>query len=95
MVFVNKIENTIRLERYQQSRLPDHVRNGKQPCVIIQSITSNLDANTRTRVMENLWYGNTRICVCIECASMGINILDIMRVVQFKIPGFIVLPELL
>ncbi|WP_375449210.1 C-terminal helicase domain-containing protein [uncultured Nostoc sp.] len=95
MVFVNKIEDAIRLERYLRSRLPDRVRNGKQAFVIIQLITSNLDANTKTRVMEDLRYGNTRICVCTECAGMGINIPDIMRAVQFKIPDFIALPELL
>ena len=78
MVFVNKIEDAIRLERYLQSRLPDRVRNGKQAFVIIQSITFNLDANTRTKVMEKLRYGNTQICVCMKCAGMGINIPDIM-----------------
>ncbi len=95
MIFVDKIEDAIRLERYLRSRLSDCVRNGKQAFVVIQSITSNLDANTRTRVMEDLWYGNARICVCTECAGMGINIHDIMRTVQFKIPDFIALPELL
>ena len=95
MVFVNKIEDAIRLEKYLRSRLPDCVRNKKQAFVIIQAITSNLDANIRTRAKENLWYRNTQICICIECAGMGINILDIMRAVQFKIPDFISLSELL
>ncbi len=81
MVFVDKIEDAIRLERYLQSRLPNCVHNGKQTFVIIQSITSNLNANTRTRVMEDLRYRNAQICVCTKYAGMSINIPDIMRVV--------------
>ncbi len=69
--------------------------NKNQAFVVIQSIISNRDANTRIRVMEDFRHGNARISICTECASMGINILDIMRVVQFKISDFIVLPELL
>ena len=95
MVFVDKIEDAIELERYLQSRLPDCVRNGGQVSVIIESITSNLDTNTRIRIMEDLRNGNAQICICTECAGMGINIPDIMRAVQFKIPDFIALPELL
>ena len=95
MVFVDKIEDAIELERYLQSRLPDRNCNGGQASVIIQSIISNLDANTRTRIMEDLRHENARICICTECAGMGINISDIMRAVQFKIPDFIALPELL
>ncbi len=95
MIFVDKIEDVIEMERYLRSRLLDRVCNGNQASIVIQSITSYLDANTRTRVMEDLRYSNVRICICTECASMGINILDIMRAVQFKIPNFIALPELL
>ena len=95
IVFVDKIKDAIELEKYLRSRLPDCVRNGGRASVIIQSITSNLDANTRTRIMEDLWHENARICICMECAGMGINIPDIMHVVQFKISDFIALPELL
>ena len=95
MVFVDKIKNAIELEKYLRSRLPNCVRNGNQVFVVIRSFTSNLDANTRTRVMEDLRHGNDQIYICTECAGMGINIPDIMRAVQFKIPDFIALPELL
>ncbi len=63
MIFVNKIEDAIERERYLRSRLPDCVPNRNQASVVIQSITSNLDANTRTRVMEDLRHGNARICI--------------------------------
>ncbi len=94
IIFVNKIEEAIEMERYLQFKLPDCVCNGNQASAIIQSITSNLDTNTRTRVMEDLRYGNAQICIYTEYAGMCINISDIMRVVQFKIPDFIALPEL-
>ncbi len=43
--------------------------------------------------MEDLRYGNAQICICTEYTGMSINIPDIMRVVQFKIPDFIALSE--
>ena len=45
--------------------------------------------------MEDVRYRNAQICVCTECAGIDINILNIMRVVQFKISDFIALPKLL
>ncbi len=45
--------------------------------------------------MENLRHGNAQICICTECIGIGINIPDIMRMIQFKISDFITLPELL
>ena len=62
--------------------------------MIIQSITFNLDINTRIKVIEDLWYNNTQIYICTEYASIDINILNIMYMIQFKIPDFIVLPKL-
>lgn len=38
---------------------------------------------------------NTQIFVCIKYTVMGINILDIICVIQFKKLDLIVLPELL
>lgn len=95
MVFINKIEDVIKMEKCLRSRLPDHICNRNQASVIIQSITSNLDANTITKVIEDLCHNNAQICICIECIGMGINIPDIICMVQFKIPDFIALPELL
>lgn len=45
--------------------------------------------------MEDLWYRNAKIYICIECVGMDINILDIIHIIQFKISNFIALPELL
>lgn len=92
---MNKIEDAIELEKYLHLRLLDCVHNENQASVVIWSFISNLDANTKIRVMENLRYGNAQICICMKCASMGINIPDIIRVVQFEILDFIVLPKLL
>lgn len=35
IVFINKIEDAARLERYLQSRLPNYTRNEKQDFVVI------------------------------------------------------------
>ena len=94
MVFVNKIEDAIELEKYLWSRLPDFIYNGKQIFVIILFFTFNLDANTRTKIMKNLRHKNAQICICIECAGIGINISDIICIIQFKIPDFVALPKL-
>lgn len=59
MVFVDKIENAIKLEKYLYLRLPDCIRNGNQAFVVIRSFTSNLDTNIRIKVIENLRHGNT------------------------------------
>lgn len=44
--------------------------------------------------MEDHRYANARIYICTECAGMGINIFNIMCIIQFKIPDFIALSEL-
>lgn len=54
MVFVNKIQDVIKLEKYLWSRLPDCICNRSWIYMVIQSITSNLDDNTRTKCIENL-----------------------------------------
>ena len=94
MVFVDKIENAIELKRYLQSRLPDCIQNRDPAFVIIQSITSNLDANIKTKIIKDDQYKNARICICTKCTGMGINISDIICAIQFNISDFIFLLEL-
>ena len=81
MVFVDKIEDAIELVKYLYSRLLNRVRNGNQASVVIRSFTFNLDTNTRTKNIKNLQHGNAQIYICMECASISINIPDIMQVV--------------
>ena len=45
--------------------------------------------------MQNLQYEKAWIYICIKCADIDINILNIICTVQFKIPDFFALPELL
>lgn len=95
MIFLNKIEDIIEIKRYLQSRLLDCICNKNQASVVISSITFNLNANTRIKVIENLRYSNAWICIYIEYASIGINIPDIIHMIQFKILNFYILLELL
>lgn len=85
----------MRLEKYLLFRLPDYVHNEKQAFIIIQSIISNLNVNIRNKIMENLWYENAQICEYKKCTGIGINIPNIMRIVQFKVSNFITLTKLL
>lgn len=95
IVFINKIENIIRLKKYLRFRLPNYVCNEKPDFVVIQLITSNLDANIKTQVIKDLQYKIIPIYIYIKYISMSINIFDIIYIIQFKIPEFIVLPKLL
>lgn len=95
MVFVDKIDDAMKLEKFLRSKLPDRVQNGSKVFEVIRTFSSNLSASSRTKIMQDLRSGNTQICICTECAGMGINPPDIMRAVQSKIPDFIALPELL
>lgn len=52
MVFVNKIKNVIEIERYLQSRLSNCIFNRNQAFVIIQFIISNLNTNSKTKIMK-------------------------------------------
>lgn len=81
IIFVNKIEDAIKLKKYLYLRFSNCVYNKNQASVVIRSFTSNLDINIKTKIIEDLKYVNTQICICMQCVSMGINILDIIRIV--------------
>lgn len=81
MIFIDKIEDVIELEKYLYLRLPNCICNGNQVFVVIWFFTFNLDINARIRVIEDFQYGNAQICICTKYASMGINISDIMHAV--------------
>lgn len=81
MIFVHKIDDAMELRKYLRSRLPERIQNGNKASKVIRSFTSNLSASTRTKCMRDFRAGNTHICICTECAGMGINIPNVMRAV--------------
>ena len=79
VIFVNSIEKSIALGKYLRSFLPNNLKDrGKK---IIVSFSSILEAKTKTDCLEDFLNGNTRILICIDAAEMGVDILDIKRVI--------------
>lgn len=54
IIFIDQIKIAIELKKYLWSRFSDYARNENQAFGIIQSLTSNLNANIRTKVMKDL-----------------------------------------
>ncbi len=96
MIFVDLIDNAIKMAKYLRSRLLESIRNdGKKADVIIRTFSANLLTTSRTKFLVDLRSGDTRIWICTNCAGMGINFPDIRHIVQFMISDYIMLLELL
>lgn len=55
---------------------------------------ANFINTLRTKFLADFCLGKTRICICTECANIGINLLDICHAIQFIISDYIMLSEL-
>ena len=95
MIFVDKIDAVIQMTKHLYSRLLKRIRREKRPNHIIHIFIANLTTTSRTQFLADLYLGKTRISICIEYASMGINLPDIHRAISFKISDCIMLLELL
>ena len=95
MIFVDKIDDAIQMTKHLYSRLLERIRREGRPNHIIHTFTVNLTTTSRTQFLADLYLGETRISICIECASMGINLPDIHHAISFKISDYIILLELL
>ena len=80
MVFVDSINEGIRITTYLRSILDESMRELKND--IIRPFASNLRASTRTMFMDNFRLGNTRILVCTDAAGMGVDVRDVKRSIQ-------------
>lgn len=83
MIFVDKIKDTIVVEKYLWSRLPEYICNTNQALVAIKLISSNLETKIRIRDIEHLLYENAQIYIDKKYADMYINISNIICMVQF------------
>ncbi len=82
MIFVDLIDDAIKMAKYLRSRLPESIRNDKKKAdVIIRTFSANLSITSRTKFLADLRSGDTRIWICTECAGMGINLPDIQRAI--------------
>ena len=79
MIFVESIEKDTVLAIYLQTFLPDKLKNrGKD---IIKSFSLILETTTKTDWLEKFLTNNTRIRICTDAAGIGVDILDIKRVI--------------
>lgn len=62
---------------------------------IIRTFSSNLEFATQTEFLRDFQMGNTRIWICTECAGMGLNLRDIARAIQWKIPEHCTVADML
>lgn len=93
MIFVDSIDEAQRIAAYLCTRLL--LRLQRREKEIIRTFLSNLEPSTRTDFLKNFWIGNTQIWICNECADMGLNLRDIARTVQWKIPEHCTVADLL
>lgn len=85
MIFIDNVDEAIEVAMYLRTKLPGgpHVDKAK---LVIRSTSSYLEPSTRSKFLEDFRKGNTRILVCAECAVINLDIPDITRIVQWKIP---------
>ncbi len=93
MIFVDKIEDGIKMAQSLRSLLPKSLcKKGDQ---IIQTFSSNQEPSRREFFIEEFENRNTRILICTDVAGMEVNIRDVARVIQWKIPDHLALASLL
>ena len=95
MIFVDSIDKAVQMTKYLRSRLSERIRTTSRPDEIIRTFSANLTAASRTRFLQDLRSGETRVWVCTECAGLGINLRDILRSFQWKVSKHLTLPDLL
>ncbi len=79
MVFVNKIDDAVKITAYLRLLLPSEDQDREE--VLIQSFYSNYETSTYVDWMEDFQNGKTRILVCTDVVGMGVNIPNITRVI--------------
>ncbi len=94
MIFVDKMDDAIQMAKHPRLRLLERIRRERRLNHMICTFTMNLTTTSRAKFLADLRSGETRIWICIECTSMGINLPDICHAIQFKISDYIMLPEL-
>lgn len=77
IIFMDKINNTIQMAKYLRSRFSEHIWRKKHPNQIIYIFTAKLTTTSRIKFLADLCLGETQIRICVKCANMGINLLNI------------------
>lgn len=91
LIFVDSIKSAIqitlrlraRLKKVLQQVIPEEVI--MEPSQAIQSYFSIIDVPTKDATLKELHEGTVRIVVCTDAMSLGVNIPDITRVIQWAV----------
>jgi superfamily II DNA/RNA helicase len=91
LIFVDSIKDACKISRKLRKRLNSVLPGTPEDEVIIdpsqtiRSYFSITDMPTKRMTLNNLHEGSTRIVVCTDAMSLGVNIPDIERVVQWGV----------
>ncbi len=80
IIFVDKIEDEIKIAQYLQLLLPESPR--KKGDQIIRTFLSNREPSRQEFFVEKFENGNTCILICTDAAGMEVNIQDVARTIQ-------------
>lgn len=84
VIFVDAVDPAIDLVYLLARRLPK--RFGRlRSSQIITAYYGDLDATSKSKIMEDFTLGRTRVVVCTDAFGLGIDIPDIMRCVQWQV----------
>ena len=72
MIFVDKIEDGLKMAEYLRSLLSESIR--KKGDQIIQAFLSNQEPSRQEFFIKEFKDGNTRILICTDAAGMRVNI---------------------
>lgn len=95
MIFVDKIDDAVQMEKHLRIKLPKRIRREKRLDHIIHIFTTNLTTISKTQFLANLYLSETQIWIYTEYVGMGTNFPNICRAIQFKISDYIMLLVLL
>ena len=83
LLYVDNINMGIDIVEQLRNRFPEGLR--KHRSEVIRVFTGDLDAEAREVFIEDLRSGKTRIMVCTEACGLGVDLHNIVRVVQWQI----------
>src|SRR6202165_3006751 len=93
LIFVDSVTEAILIARSLREKLHQYVQHNTDlvacpkfnPETVIQTYFSPNDENAKSATLRTIRNGATRICVCTDAFGLGVNIPDIVRVIQWGV----------
>jgi hypothetical protein len=97
LIFIDNVDHAIlllqafrrRLGMLVNENIPIESRHLMDPQQLIQCYFSPLDDRAKSASLETIQNGDTRICICTEAFGMGVDIPDILRVIQWGVSSLL------